>query len=120
MAKDETKRIKPAILAADEDSHAAVKTITDYAPANSAYATSALDAAKTEMDAAQIRETQAQAAAAAARDDAAAAEWRYHNLTLGMKDQVIAQYGRNSNEAQMVGRKKPSEYRAPKRSKKNS
>jgi hypothetical protein len=115
MAKDETRRIKPATLASDEESHAALKTITDYDPANPAYATSALDAARTAMDAAQVRETQALAAAATARDEAVAAEWSYHNLTLGMKDQVIAQYGRNSNEAQMVGRKKPSEFRASRR-----
>ncbi|HKS28758.1 MAG TPA: hypothetical protein VJS44_13115 [Pyrinomonadaceae bacterium] len=115
MAKDETRRIKPQILAADEESHAALKNITDYAPANAVYTTAALDTAREIMNAAWDRETQAAAAAAAARDDAVAAEWRYHNLTVGMRDQVTAQYGRNSNQAQSVGRKKPSEYKAPKK-----
>lgn len=40
-----------------------------------------------------------------------AAEWQFHNLILGMRDQVTAQFGRNSNEVQFVGRKKTSEYR---------
>lgn len=120
MAKDETKRVKPAVLAADEESLAALKTITDYAPSNPAYSAAALVAAKTEMEEAQTREAQALAAAAAARDDAVAAEWRYHNATIGMRDQVTAQFGRNSNQAQMVGRKKPSEYRAPRRSSKKA
>jgi hypothetical protein len=63
------------------------------------------------MLAAQEAETQAAAALAAARDDAVAAEWSYHNLVLGMKDQVLAQFGRDSNEAQAVGLKKKSEYK---------
>ncbi len=117
MAKDETKRIRPQTLAADEESLAALKTVTTYAPPNTAYATSALDSAKAAMVMAQTRESQAAAAAAAARDEAVAAEWSFHNLTLGMRDQVIAQFGRESNEAQMVGRKKPSEYRVSRRTK---
>jgi hypothetical protein len=117
MAKDETKRIKPQVLAADEESLAALKTITTYTPNNAAYTASALDSAKNAMDAAQTKEAQAVAAAAAARDEAVAAEWAFHNLTLGMRDQVIAQFSRESNEAQMVGRKKPSEYRVSRRTK---
>lgn len=116
MAKDETKRIKPQVLVTDEESLAALKSFTDYDPANSEYSMPALDVARTAMDAARTREAQAEAAAAAARDDAVAAEWTFHNLTIGMRDQVIAQYGRNSNQAQMVGRKKSSERKAPSRS----
>ena len=117
MAKDETKRIKPHILAFDGESLAALKSIANYTPSNSAFATVAMEAAKVAMDTAQTREAQALAAAATARDEAVRAEWNFHNLTLGMRDQVIAQYGRESNEAQAVGRKKPSERRAPRRDK---
>ncbi len=45
------------------------------------------------------------------RADAAQKEWNFHNLVGGSKDQVTAQFGRNSNQAQSVGRKKPSEYK---------
>jgi hypothetical protein len=111
MAKDETKRIAPAVLQADRDSLAGLKTITNYSPANQEYTQAAIDTAEAGMLAAQQAETQALAAAAAARDDATAKEWAFHNKIVGMRDQVIAQYGRDSNEAQTVGRKKASEYR---------
>ena len=111
MAKDESKRIAPAVLQADRDSLAGLKTITNYSPANQEFTEAALDTAETEMAEAQRIETQALAAAAAARDNAVAKEWAFHNKSVGMKDQVIAQFGRNSNQAQTVGRKKPSEVR---------
>ena len=42
-------------------------------------------------------------------------EWEFHNLILGAKDQVTAQFGRDSNEVQAVGLKKASERKAPQR-----
>ena len=76
------------------------------------YALAALTAAEASLDAAQTTEIQANAAADAARDNATASEWAFHNVVLGMKDQVVAQYGRDSNEAQAVGLKKKSEYKS--------
>lgn len=118
MARDETKRINPSILADDRDSFAGLKTITNYQPANASYSVASITAAETEMDAAQEALAQAEAALATARDNVVAAEWKYHNLVLGSKDQVVAQFGRNSNEVQLVNRKKTSEYRQ--RSRKSS
>ena len=66
------------------------------------------------MRAAQASEAQA-GAALKARDSATAKEWGFHNLMLGSKDQVTAQFGRNSNEVQAIGLKKASEYKAPQR-----
>ena len=40
-----------------------------------------------------------------------AAEWARHNLVLGMRTQVKAQFGDDSNELQSVGLKKKSEYK---------
>lgn len=57
-------------------------------------------------------EAQAAAALAVARDKAVAAEWKYHNNIVRMRDAVGGQFGRNSNEVQMVGRKKSSEYKS--------
>lgn len=56
-----------------------------------------------------------QGAADAARDHAVAAEWEFHNAVLGMKDQVRAQYGSDSDQVQALGLKKKSKYRAPAR-----
>ena len=49
-----------------------------------------------------------------------AAEWAFHNKLLEVDDQVVAQYGRDSNEAQAVGRKKESERKSPRRTSKKS
>lgn len=112
MAKDETKRLSPAVIEADRSSFAALQSLTNYTPANTTYSLAAMTAAQSALAAAQAAETQANAAAAAARDTAVNREWEFHNLVLGMKDQVIAQFGRDSNEVQAVGLKKASEYRA--------
>jgi hypothetical protein len=118
MAKDETKRLTPSVIEADRASFAALQAIANYAPANSTYAASAVTAAHTELLAAQTEEAQAAAAAATARDNVVVREWNFHNLILGVKDQVTAQFGRNSNEVQALGRKKESEYKARTRKKK--
>jgi hypothetical protein len=118
---NETNRIKPALIDADEESFAALKAIANYAPANSAYTLAAIEQAHEEMRATRVQETQTEAAYKAARDNATSGEWNFHNLILGVKDQVTAQFGRNSNEVQAIGRKKSSEYKAPQRkSKKGS
>jgi len=115
MAKNQTVRIKPALLEADRQSYAALQAIADYTPANSAYTIPIIKKAQADLVSAQTTETQTAAAAAAARDDAIAAEWEFHNLMLGAKDQVTAQYGKDSNEVQALGLKKKSEYKAPQR-----
>ena len=111
MAKDETKRLSPSVLEADKSAFAALQAITNYAPANPAYTTAAVAAAHDELAAAQTAEAQANAAAAAARDNAVSKEWNFHNMMLSVKDHATAQFGRNSNEVQSLGRKKPSEYK---------
>lgn len=111
MAKDESRRIAPGILQADRESLAGLKSVADYSPLNPECTVEALSAALDEMLEAQSTETRAYGALAIARDNAAAKEWAYHNKIMAMRDQVIAQFGRNSNEAQVVGRKKPSEVR---------
>jgi hypothetical protein len=52
---------------------------------------------------------------ATARDNAVTAEREFHNLMLGAKDQVTAQFGRDSNEVQALGLKKASERKPPRR-----
>jgi hypothetical protein len=67
------------------------------------------------MQGQQSAETQAEAAYKAARDNAVAAEWAFHNAVLGAKEQVIAQFGKDSNEVQAIGLKKKSERKSPSR-----
>jgi len=113
MAKNETKRLRPAQIQLNKDHFANLKKIAAYAPANPAYTLALIDASETTMNADGAAEAQALAAAAAARDTAVASEWKHHNLMLGARDQVVAQFGRDSNEAQMVGLTKKSERKTP-------
>jgi hypothetical protein len=116
---DETKRVKPTLLQKDRNAFSALQAISNYAPANQAYTVEAITQAHSDLQSAQTAEAQAVAALDAARDNAVAREWEFHNLMLGVKDQVTAQFGRNSNEVQSLGRKKASERKPPKRKVKN-
>src|SRR5215218_373034 len=112
---NESKRLRPAQVAEDEDVLAALKAIPNYKPANPAYAIEALEQAHEELRAARAAEVQTEAAYKGARDTAVEKELKFHDMVLGSKDQVTAQFGRDSNEVQSVGRKKSSEYKAPRR-----
>lgn len=113
MAKNESTRVRPIVLSADRESLDALRTLTDYSPANPAFSLDAITAAKAALDNAQTAETQAASAYATARDHATAAEWNFHNLILGMKDQVVAQYGRDSTQVQAIGLTRASERKSP-------
>lgn len=115
MGKNETRRLSPAVLTEDLELLAALKDIRDYAPANQAYTVNAIDAINTRRSSAHDKEVQATAAADSARDDYVAVQWELHNAMLGAKDQVVAQFGLDSNEAQAMKLKKKSEYKTPKR-----
>lgn len=120
MAKDQSKRLNPSVIEADKTSFAALQSIATYTPANPTYAMAAITTAQTELIAAQQAEAQTAAAAATARDNAVAKEWAFHNLVLGAKDQVVAQFGRDSSEVQAVGLKRASEYKPRQRKPKTS
>jgi hypothetical protein len=90
MPKNRNIRLRPAVLATDRESLTALANVTNYAPANPAYAVAALNTLQTEMLAAQATETQAIAAAETARDTANAKEWAFHEAIVAMKDQVVA------------------------------
>jgi hypothetical protein len=117
MARFETRRLKPSLLTEDTDGFSALQDIPDYAPANADYSVANGSTAQTAMLKAQQSEAQAEAAYKAARDNSVAAEWDFHNFTLGAKKQVMAQYGDSSNQIQGLGLKKKTEYKTP--SKKN-
>ncbi len=112
MAKDETKRLAPATLAQDEAALDALQNIAGYEPNNPNYRVEAVAQAREAMRAAQAAENQAAAAAGVARDAAANLEWAYHNLILGVKDQVRGQFGKDSAQLQGLGLKRISEYKS--------
>ena len=102
MAKNQNKRLAPALIQTDLDSYTAWLGISTYSPAK-----------YTAFKAAQDAELAAQVALATARDAAAAAEWDFHNTMLAVKEQVIAQFGKSSDQVQALGLKKKTEYKTP-------
>ena len=117
MAKNQTRRILSAQLAADREAFDALQGIENYAPANQAYTTEKIKALHDRVDEAQREATQAQAEADAKRAAVTAAEWEFHNAMLGTKVQVDAQFGSNSDQVASLGMKKKSEYKSPTRRK---
>lgn len=115
MAKNQTKRLAPAKLEGDENGFAALQKIQDYSPINPAYVLEAVAAVRSELHHLRNVAIETAARASAAREHARAKEWEFHNLMLGVKEQVIAQFGKDSNEVQMMGLKRKSEYKSPKR-----
>jgi hypothetical protein len=117
MARNQSQRLRPAQVADDKARAANLQAMTGYAPANPAYAAAKVTAAAAALEGKQANEAQAAAAAATARDEAVASEWELHNIVLGAKDQVVAQFGRDSAQAQAVGLTRTSERKAPTRKK---
>jgi hypothetical protein len=117
MAKDETTRLKPEALVDDTTAFQALQAIPNYQPSNPKFGVDIIKANRVVLEAERTVEVQAKSAYDAARDNAVKAEWDFHNLILGVKDQVAAQFGRDSNEYQAMGLKKKSERKAPARKK---
>ena len=115
MARNQSKRLPPVKIEADESGFAALQTISSYTPINPAYALDAVRAAHIDLENLRSAEAQAAARLAAARDESIAKEWEFHNLMLGVKEQVIAQFGKDSAEVQALGLKRKSDYKPPTR-----
>jgi len=113
MAFNETRRIRPHILKADQDAYASLTAFRDYRPAKPSCTPEELAKVLEAMHQARKHEVQVERMLGTARDAARAAEWCFHNAMLDAKLQVIAQYGDSSNEMQALGLKKKSERRRP-------
>ncbi|HEX6292161.1 MAG TPA: hypothetical protein VFZ66_23435 [Herpetosiphonaceae bacterium] len=115
MAFDQNRRIRPIALQEDRDAFTAVQNLGDYTPANADYNIERLKAAYTAMEEARAAEIHAENALSAARNATIRAEWAFHNAMLGVKDQVIAQYGADSDAVASLGLKRKSERKRPAR-----
>ena len=113
MAKNQDTRIQAEVLDADQKAFQLLKTIGDYQPINPAYTIEALDARYEALRAALEAERKMQEALTAARKVAMAAGWDFHNDMLGVKYQVIARYGADSEQVVLMGLKKKSERKTP-------
>ena len=111
MARRTTIRVTHKTLEQDREVAKAVLGLKDYNPANKEFTFAKLQEALEKFEAAELAEQQAQEAAAKARDAAIVVENAFHDLVLGVKRQVIAQYGDDSDEIASLGLKKKSERR---------
>lgn len=114
MADQRNRRLPQSVLQSDLEALAALETITEYKPSNAAYDLNAGLALRTAMQSKQNKEVQDKAAADASRDAAVGGEWDTHDFVQGMKIQIKAQFGVNSDQLAAVGLKKKSEYKSPK------
>lgn len=109
MASNPNNRVQAQTLLADREAYIAMQSMPDYTPANVSYSSAELVETYQAMEAAIAAEINAQNALKAARDAARKAERKFHEAILGAKDQVIAQYGVDSNQVQAMGLKKKSD-----------
>ena len=112
MAKNQTVKIKPSVLAKDETDFAALKKVVGYKPPNPTFEVATIQADKDAIATIAEELAQIEAAGKTKRDELVAAQWKFHNSVDGGRDSVEAQYGQDSNELQAVGRKKKSEYKS--------
>lgn len=111
MARNENRRLSPATLAEDEETLNALKKIQGYTSSNSDYSVEAIEQSQNRMRESQAKEDQGIAALATLRDIATRDEWDRHKRILGAKDQIRAQFGKDSLQIQEIGLKRPSEYK---------
>ncbi len=111
MAKRKLARVSQRILKKDRQIAQAVLGLKDYHPANTEFTAQRLREALTKVEEALAAEEKAAEVAAKAREAAIRIEADFHDLVLGAKRQVIAQYGDDSDEITSLGTKKKSERR---------
>lgn len=113
MAQHPNRRVSPQTIQADQTTTIAVQSFVDYNPVNPTYRKDVLAEKRATMETARVAELHAQNALNAARDAAVAAEWEFHHAVIGVKEQVIAQYGSDSDQVRALGLKKKSDRKRP-------
>ena len=104
-------RFSRKVYNADQSALDAIRDIEDYAPQKTAFSVDRLNALAATLELLLQDERRAMNKLDAVRDAKAQAAAELHEAILGAKQQVLAQYGPDSNEVQAIGLKKKSEYR---------
>jgi len=118
MAKRTTTRVTQRVLQQDQQIAKAVLGLKDYNPANKEFTSQKLQEALKQVEEATAAEQKAAEVLAKAKEQSVKIENALHELVLGVKRQVLAQYGDDSDEITSLGMKKKSErkYGRPRRS----
>ena len=107
------RRIPDAVLDDDKTALIGLQSIVGYKPTNANYTVEKIVALATDWENKQKAAIAAKQAAETAMDDLVDAARLFHDAILGAKNQVVAQFGDDSNEIQTVGMKKRSDYKRP-------
>lgn len=113
MSSNANYRLPEATLDADRDALRALKDLEDYRPVNPEHSVEALTALDQSLREAEEAEARIQKALAAARETSIRAGRAFHSTMQGAKDQVIAQYGRDSLAIRSIGLTRRSDRRRP-------
>lgn len=113
MAPKAKYRLSPPAIAADRSALLAVQDLAGYNPINPQYSLAALQALNARLAQAEQSEDRIQRTLDIARDEAVEAAWELHEAILGVKAQVLAQYGPDSRAIEAVGLKRRSERKRP-------
>lgn len=113
MPRNGRKPLTPSVIADDKAALSGLRTLVDYAPQNPAVTKAKLDTL--DASCAQMEEELRQllVQVAALRDRVADVQYDRHDGVILLRQQIIAQYGKDSDAAQAVGLKKQSEYAKP-------
>lgn len=110
---ERTKRIPSSVIAADRELLRTIQSLSDYQPINTTYSVATMqqqEACLTQAELAIVRlEEELKQARAVAAETARA----LHNTSLGIKDQVIAQYGPDSTAVEIIGLIRKSDRKRP-------
>lgn len=112
MATNKNRRIKAQRLKEDNLSLIGLLSIENYDPQQPEFSLSNLQASHDTAQQLSAKLIVAEAYLNALRDEVMNAEWHFHELMLGCKKSVRAQFGSESNEIQLVGLKKKSRYKS--------
>ena len=105
----ESTQVSPKQALKDIESYLAFTALTDYRSNNPAHSRDAADLAYKNLREAELHAITTQAAADAASDALAKARRDLHDVILGIKNEIRALYGPNSDQVAALGLKKKSE-----------
>lgn len=120
MSSATTSRLSPQQIEADIDTYIALKGIDNYTPHNPRYALATASEALVQLRAADEAAIHAQNTLAAARDALLAAQQNFHEIILGVKNEVRVLFGPDSDQLAALGLKKKSDRSKPKRATKST
>jgi len=113
LAHIPNRRLRAEDIDAVSSALEALADMTDYQPLNDTYTADKVQSLGVAMEHAQRAEARAQRMLDAARDAAQASEWAAYYAILGVKRQIVAQYGPDSDQVRAIGLKKASDRKRP-------